>query len=149
MRRHSSILLALLASSLPTSLTQDAPVSTDDPEGAQYIAALPSPLSGSVVASSLENGTGIQVSVSRLPSSGGPFTYTINTNALSSNGSCGSAGGVLDPYQGQTACESSDPSKCKVGDLSRKHGTMAGPNFADKYVLCLKSSYILIYEKLH
>jgi len=66
------ILTALITTTLAT-----APVTNDNPQGAQYIAALPvtCSVSGSVVASSTSNGTGVgvQVSLSSLPSQGGPF----------------------------------------------------------------------------
>lgn len=72
-------ILGFLASLLPTCLAKGkaAPATSGNPQGAQYIAVLPSntPISGSVVASSSPNGTGIEieVSISGLPASGGPF----------------------------------------------------------------------------
>ena len=76
MRR--SMLFPPLLALLPAALANDkaAPPTTGNPQGAQYIAALPSgSVSGSVVASSTFNGTGVnlQISLSGLPGQGGPF----------------------------------------------------------------------------
>ena len=61
--------------------------------------------------------------------------YHIHVSPVSSNGNCSSTGSHLDPYNvGETVpCDPSQPDKCQVGDLSGKHGTMPGPNFAAKY----------------
>jgi hypothetical protein len=62
---------------LPTILADSAPVTTNNPQGVQYIAALPkdNPVTGSVVASSNSTGQGVNfdVSISGLPAQGGPF----------------------------------------------------------------------------
>ena len=72
-----AFIFGLVALLTPTILADSAPVTNDNPEGAQYVAALPSggAVSGSVVASSTYNGTGVrfQVSISGLPKDGGPF----------------------------------------------------------------------------
>ena len=72
-----TILTALAATLLPTTLAGDAPVTTNNPPGVQYIAILPkdNAVSGSVVASSNSTGTGVNfdVSISGLPAQGGPF----------------------------------------------------------------------------
>jgi hypothetical protein len=60
--------------------------------------------------------------------------YTINANPVASNGSCSSTGGILDPYGNgtSTSCNVNTPAQCQIGDLSGKHGSMPGPNFAAK-----------------
>lgn len=83
----SSLLLYLSFALLPTSLAQvPAPVTTNNPPGVQYVAALPGNglPGGSVIVSSAPNGNGtvIQVTVSNLPSQGAPFG-TSNTHPTS------------------------------------------------------------------
>jgi hypothetical protein len=78
--RHNRLglgLLTLLAKTLV--LADDAPVVTNEPAGAPYIAKLPDSTSnlvrGAVVITSNNNGTGdiVQVSLSGLPKDGGEF----------------------------------------------------------------------------
>jgi len=78
--RSSSLALGLLATLLPTTLSQStpAPIVTGNPRGAQYIATLPNNASlpnGTFIISSTSDGNGVyvQVNVSNLPASGGPF----------------------------------------------------------------------------
>ncbi|KAK5168040.1 Cell surface superoxide dismutase [Cu-Zn] 4 [Saxophila tyrrhenica] len=119
MLRQGFFAFGIFYALLPTSLAT-APTTHGNPQGAQYIAVLPndSPCSGSVIASSTIDGTGvgIQVSISGCPSAGGPF--------------------ILDPSNEETAnsCQQSKPAMCPAGDLAGKHGSMAGPNFAANYI---------------
>lgn len=68
---------AFAATLLPTTLAGSAPVTTNNPQGVQYIAVLPKDdvVSGSVVASSNSTGNGVNfdVSISGLTVQGGPF----------------------------------------------------------------------------
>lgn len=138
------------------SLAQSgAPVTIGNPPGVQYIAVLPTSQSpnGSVVASSTPSGTGVdfQITISGLPSQGGPFrelshtflrvqllthlqVYHIHENPVAPNGSCATVGGHLDPYNitDIPICNSTCPEDCQVGDLSGKHGAMSGTNFVAK-----------------
>jgi hypothetical protein len=62
------------------------------------------------------------------------IVYHIHALPVSSNGNCSSTDGHLDPYMAgeTTPCDANKPQTCQVGDLSGKHGTMPGPNFAAK-----------------
>ena len=74
--RFSTTIIGFVAATLPTILAQ-APATNNNPPGVQYIAKLPTngSVSGSVIASTPGNGTGVdfQVSISGLPSQGGTF----------------------------------------------------------------------------
>lgn len=76
--RSHTLILGILARLLPTTYAQTAaPVTTNNPPGVQYVAVFPgvgSP-SGSIVASSNLNGSGVnfQISIYNLSSEGGPF----------------------------------------------------------------------------
>jgi hypothetical protein len=80
MKRKAFLTPGLLLALAPSTLAKSAPVTNNNPEGVQFIAVVPnsSGLSGSVVASSTGNGTGvgIQVSIAGLPSQGGPFSMS-------------------------------------------------------------------------
>ena len=92
--RYSAFGFSLVALLVPTSFAQTAaPVVNCNPPGSQYIAVLPNsgPVTGSVVASSNSNGIGanFQVSISDLPSQGGPFrTLRGSSNAVRSSLTC-------------------------------------------------------------
>jgi hypothetical protein len=72
--------LALGLFALPLAFAGDAPVVQNNPTGAQYIAKLPdktnTSVRGAVVVEASANGTGthVQVSISGLPATGGPFS---------------------------------------------------------------------------
>lgn len=76
--RFSSLALGLYA--IPFAIGTDAPVVENNPIGTQYIAKLPdkndTTVRGAVVVSSNSNGTGanVQVSITGLPDTGGPFS---------------------------------------------------------------------------
>jgi len=76
--RYFSLALGLVA--LPLAFAGDAPVVQNNPSGTQYIAKLPdknnTSVRGAVVVKTSGNGTGtdVQVSISGLPASGGPFS---------------------------------------------------------------------------
>ena len=78
--RTFSLALGLFA--LPLAFAGDAPVVQNNPIGTKYIAKLPdkndTSVRGAVVVETSGNGTGVnvEVSVSGLPSSGGPFSET-------------------------------------------------------------------------
>lgn len=78
--RAFTFLTGLAATTLPLVLAGDAPKTTDQPDGVQYIATLPdtSPVTGSVMIGSGTAGNGVQVQVafagfSSLPEQGGPY----------------------------------------------------------------------------
>lgn len=72
--------LAVGLVALPLAFATDAPVVENNPIGAQYIAVLPdkndTTVRGAVAISTNSNGTGasVQVSISGLPATGGPFS---------------------------------------------------------------------------
>ncbi|KAK1074669.1 Cell surface superoxide dismutase [Cu-Zn] 4 [Friedmanniomyces endolithicus] len=120
--RSSRLILSLLATLLPTTLSQStpAPIVTGNPQGAQYIATLPNNASlpnGTFIINSASDGNGVyvQVNVANLPASGGPFY----------------------PYNATEAfvCDPANPQMCQVGDMSGKHGGIAnGTNYTVSYV---------------
>ncbi|KAK4547323.1 hypothetical protein LTR36_000979 [Oleoguttula mirabilis] len=121
-----------------------APVATGDPPGAQYMAALPAkdlPPNGECVISSAPNGScaAVTVNLNSLPA--GPLTYFIHTYPIGSNGSCATAGGVLNPYHvpDGVVCNAAYPQDCMVGDLAGKHGFITGSGFSATYNDCYLS----------
>lgn len=76
--RTFSLALGLVA--LPLAFAGDAPVVQNNPVGTKYIAKLPdkndTSVRGAVVVETSGNGTGVnvEVSISGLPASGGPFS---------------------------------------------------------------------------
>ncbi|KZF26493.1 Cu,Zn superoxide dismutase-like protein [Xylona heveae TC161] len=124
-----------------TGLLGNATVVTDNPVGVAYHAALPTSnktsVTGSVHAETSGNGTGVvfHVSISGLPTSGGPFLYHIHEDPVPANGSCTATEAHLDPFKrGETPpCDPSLPETCQVGDLSGKHGKINGTSFSASY----------------
>ncbi|EMD00902.1 hypothetical protein BAUCODRAFT_61624 [Baudoinia panamericana UAMH 10762] len=119
-----------------------APAVTANPQGAQYIATLPNNATwpmGSMVVSTAPSGMGVsvQISISNLPPSGGPFhaVYSINMFPVNASGNCSITGGPLDPYNVTEAalCDPNNPATCQVGDMSGKHGPINGTNYAASY----------------
>lgn len=144
---------------LPSTLAQTpAPPTSGNPPGVQYVAALSGSLSGSVVASSSANGSGVemQINVLGLPAGEWPFCESIYpTQAgreseawcvlicvsivvyyLTPSTNCSGDPPVLDPYKARTGtgCNQKSPQNCAVGDLWRKHGKMEGTSYSTKYV---------------
>ncbi|KAI5303977.1 hypothetical protein KEM56_006995 [Ascosphaera pollenicola] len=61
--------------------------------------------------------------------------YHINTLPVPEDGNCEATGGILDPFNaGVTAdCKITNPSACRVGDLSSKHGPLSPYNYLSVY----------------
>ncbi|EME50180.1 hypothetical protein DOTSEDRAFT_144838 [Dothistroma septosporum NZE10] len=136
---HASNITFGLVAILPLAFAGAAPKVTNEPAGTQYVATLPNTKSttGTVMIGSGPGGNGasIQVSISGLPTEGGPFLYHIHEKSVDSTGNCSTAGGHLDPYgNGGTGCNTSDQASCEVGDLSGKHGKMQAPSFSANYI---------------
>ena len=136
----------------------DAQTVEDNPIGAVYVAELPdsstNTVRGSVVAQAQPDGKGVlfQVSVSNMPSSGGPFckyqrrltrrmvrmalltrpVYHIHAFPVPSDGNCTGTLAHLDPYiRGEMpVCDSTQPATCQVGDLSGKYGKIDTQDFS-------------------
>ncbi|KAK6443226.1 Cell surface superoxide dismutase [Cu-Zn] 4 [Oleoguttula sp. CCFEE 5521] len=142
--RFSASIFGLLT--LPFAIASDAPVVTNNVVGTSYIATLPdrndTSVRGAVIVNTNSNATGanVQVSISGLPSEGGPFTYHIHEFPVAPDHNCSSTGAHLDPYLATESppCDPAQEQKCQVGDLAGKHGRMSGPsysgNYADLYV---------------
>lgn len=119
----------------------DAAVITNNPAGAVYAATLPNredtPVRGSVVASTVGGGEGVefQVSISGLPAEGGPFLYHIHDQPVPESGNCTETLAHLDPYERgeDPVCDSTQPQTCQVGDNSGKHGKMQSPGHSQTY----------------
>ncbi|EOA82166.1 Cell surface superoxide dismutase [Exserohilum turcicum] len=137
-----SLVSLLAAASAVTAQTSNAPVTTDNPAGAKYVATLPtkdgSSLAGSIEGSTADGGKGVRFNVhfSGLPATGGPFMYHIHAKPVPADGNCTGAGAHLDPYHygEDKKCDASKPEICQTGDLSGKYGTFEGNTFAASYV---------------
>ena len=124
-----------------TGVFPSAPVQSGNPLGASYVAVLPNKPStnvrGSIVASTAPGGVGVSfaVSLSGLPSSGGPFIYHIHEKPVPADGNCTATLAHLDPLKRgeDPPCDASAPATCQVGDLAGKHGKVPGPTFSAYY----------------
>ncbi|KAL0261100.1 hypothetical protein SLS55_004796 [Diplodia seriata] len=123
----------------------DAAVITNNPAGVTYAAVFPNredtTVRGSVVASSVGGGTGVnfQISISGLPLNEGPYTYHIHDAPVPEDGNCTKTLAHLDPYERgeDPVCDSAEPQTCQVGDLAGKYGKLQAPgasqSFTDDY----------------
>lgn len=135
-----SLIVAAAAVSAQSPAVVPAPVVSDNPKGASYIATLPEQtkytVRGSVAAVTAEDGNGIKfsVSVSGLPAEGGPFMYHIHEKPVPSDGNCTGTGAHLDPYKrGEVPiCDASKPETCQVGDLSGKFGNFTAQEWSQE-----------------
>ena len=108
----------------------DAPITTNNPAGAAYMATLPesstTPIRGSVMGTSNNNGTGVEFIVSfiNIPATNGPYIYHIHQSPVPANGNCTGTGPHLDPENRgeKPPCDPTQPQQCQVGDLAGKHG---------------------------
>ncbi|KAF1994607.1 Cu,Zn superoxide dismutase-like protein [Amniculicola lignicola CBS 123094] len=130
-----------VAAQTATPSAQDAPLVTNNPIGASYVAVLPkkdgSSLGGSIQVVSGPGGKGAKfaVSISGLPAEGGPFMYHIHEKPVPENGNCTATGAHLDPYKrGEIPlCNPEDKKQCQTGDLSGKYGNITGSSLAVQY----------------
>ncbi|CUM46195.1 uncharacterized protein AC631_00010 [Debaryomyces fabryi] len=132
----SKKLLSLLAGCIVV-MGESAPVVTDSPEGAKYVAKFDDKLQGSVEFSSASNGSvTVNVDLDGFPASGGPFTYHIHEAPVPSDGNCTGTKLHLNPYNGNP--NATEPSELEVGDLSGRHGAVQGTSidesFVDQYI---------------
>ncbi|KAF2088705.1 Cu,Zn superoxide dismutase-like protein, partial [Saccharata proteae CBS 121410] len=135
-------LAACVLASAQTGQLGDAQVFSDNPAGVAYQAVFPSSdknsVRGSVVASSVGNGQGVQfqIAISGLPTEGGPFPYHIHAAPVPADGNCTGTLAHLDPYiRGEDPpCNSAEPATCQVGDLAGKHGKINGTAISASYV---------------
>jgi hypothetical protein len=143
-----ALLAAASAVSAQSSTVVPAPLVTDSPAGASYVATLPikegNPIRGSIVAVSAPKGDGVKFSVSfaGLPATGGPFMYHIHEKPVPTDGNCTGTGAHLDPYKrGEVPiCDASKPDSCQTGDLSGKHSNITAQEWSQEYVRTLFAS---------
>ncbi|KAF2496004.1 Cu/Zn superoxide dismutase-related protein, partial [Lophium mytilinum] len=136
---RTSLFLSVL-STAALGLATDAPETTNN-LSASYFAVLPNRVDtevrGTITIMSPPNGKGadIAITLSGLPSEGGPFLYHIHDKAVPADGNCTGAGAHLDPYgRGETPpCDSSQKQTCQVGDLSGKYGTINATGYSAAY----------------
>lgn len=86
-------------------------------------------------------GVNVDLDLTKLPKTGGDFTYQIHEQPVAWNSNhCDGAGPLFDPFnRGAVNCDSlGNDELCAVGDLSGKHGkfhsTCYQTTFADPYV---------------
>lgn len=135
-----SLIAAASAVAAQSSTVVSAPVVSDNPKGASYVATLPEQekytVRGSVAAVSAEDGNGVKftVSISGLPAEGGPFMYHLHEKPVPSDGNCTGTGAHLDPYKrGEVpTCDASKPETCQTGDLSGKFGNMTAQEWSQE-----------------
>lgn len=108
-----------------------APVQTNSPD-ATYVANFTSRVEGSISFSATNGSVLVDVNLSNLPSSGGPFLYHIHQLPVPSDGNCTGTAGHLNPYNGSEAATS--PADKEVGDLSGKHGRINGQSLQTSYI---------------
>lgn len=149
-----SLLVAAAASlvtaqSVKTGDLGNATVVLNNPPGVVYSATLPETafdkaafpnggnVKGSIAATANPDGIGVwfKVSFSNLPKEGGPFTYHIHVDPVSSDGNCTKTLAHLDPFiRGEDpVCDPKLPQTCQVGDLSGKHGKITSDPFEVSY----------------
>lgn len=115
------------------AVADDAPVKTNSPESAKYIAKFSDNIEGSVVFSTTSNSTvKVDVDFDGLPSSGGPFAYHVHVVQVPSDGNCTATLGHLNPYDGSVNATS--PAAKEVGDLSGKHGVIDDQSYQTSYI---------------
>lgn len=111
----------------------DAPVKANSPDNAMYVARFNNRIEGTVEFSSTSNhSVRVDVNLSGLPSSGGPFPYHVHVLPVPSDGDCYGTLGHLNPYNGSESAESA--AEKEVGDLSGKHGAISGQSFETSYI---------------
>lgn len=141
----STILYVCSAATLAVAqASTDAPVVNGNPTGATFSATLSSKpagsngLSGTITGTSAANGTGVlwAVSLSGLPTTGGPFMYHIHEKPVPENGNCTATGAHQDPYKrGEVPpCDPAQKQTCQTGDLSGKWGNITGTSFSASYL---------------
>lgn len=61
------------------------------------------------------------------------LSYHIHEGLVPADGNCEALGPIIDPNYGDEIC-GRDIGRCKVGDMSGKHGPMLGPSFEQNFV---------------
>ncbi|GEQ70171.1 hypothetical protein JCM33374_g3847 [Metschnikowia sp. JCM 33374] len=109
-----------------------APPKANSPTNVLYTATFNHTISGAVSFFS-ENGSAIvDVNITNLPESGGPFMYHVHEKPVPSNGDCLATLGHFNPYNGSMSAPSA--ASKEVGDLSGKHGLINGTSVHTRYI---------------
>lgn len=129
------------ASLVAVAVAASAPVVTTNPNTrfvADFPFAGPHVASGFVVFAVGDSGqVNVHVDLTKLPATGGEFSYKIHDRPVGwGAATCDSAGAVFDPYHaGNVDCDAlADDSRCPVGDLSGKHGRFTATCFEHSYI---------------
>lgn len=153
----SSIAIATIARA--DNQNHNAPIATNNPEGAAFVAMLPNrqdtTIRGNITAITASDGKGVQfaLDIEGLPMEGGPFrtfnihsticcssiltsppAYHIHDQPVPPDGNCTGTLAHLDPFgRGEMPpCDGTSPATCQVGDLAGKHGMLEAPTYADR-----------------
>lgn len=129
------------ATLIAVAVASSAPVVTSNPN-TRFVADFPfagsQAASGFVVFAVGDSGqVNVHVDLTKLPATGGEFSYKIHDRPVGwGAATCDSAGAVFDPYHaGNVDCDSlADDSRCPVGDLSGKHGRFTATCFEHSYI---------------
>lgn len=109
-----------------------APVVSDSPTDVTYEATFKKTILGSVAFSSTNGSVLVEVDLSGLPETGGPFLYHIHALPVPANGSCLGTAGHFNPFLGSANATIWD--EMELGDLSGKHGEITGTSILTSYI---------------
>lgn len=123
--------LVSLFATLALVAAEASPVVSDSPD-VVYEATFEKTVKGFVDFSSTNGTVQVEVDISGLPSSGGPFLYHIHQAKVPTDGNCVATLGHFNPYNGSaTATDAADK---EAGDLSGKHGFINGTSIKTTYI---------------
>lgn len=126
--KFSAIVAA--ASALVSVSAGASPVKTNSPTNVRYVAHLKK--YGSVAFYSTNGSVTVDVDISNLPTSGGPFLYHVHQRVVPTNGNCTGTLAHFNPYNGSETATA--PAEKEDGDLSGKHGTIHGTALRTTYI---------------
>lgn len=109
-----------------------APEVSDSPTNVTYVAMFEKAILGSVDFSSTNGSVMVDVDISGLPASGGPFQYHIHQKPVPSDGNCVGTLGHFNPFMGTMNATEWD--MMELGDLSGKHGKINGTSIMTSYI---------------
>jgi hypothetical protein len=148
---HATLATVSLFASLATGAlaATDAPVISDNPAGASYMAEFSGEVNGEIVFTTHPGGKGVDVAVSLngFANEPGPFVYHIHQNAVPADGNCNGTEAHLDPenFGEQPPCDASKPDTCQIGDLAGKHGKIPGQNSTSNPSESFSAQYTDLY----
>lgn len=127
-----SAILSALCVAASASAYGVSPVQTDSPTGVTYKATFTEKIDGYVQFSSKNGSLTVDVDISGLPDSGGPFLYHVHKFRVPANGSCLATGSHFNPYGGNENATVADQKE--AGDLLGKHGLIDGTSISTSYI---------------